>query len=167
MWNTQPESPPPSCFGTAAWSPSAVECTGGPDPNYTNPRTGSHIRGRCSFYSNCGAKVQATKLIPPAQLIHHPTFSTVPRFSPQPQQPIAIAPVTHPQPAQTAPYGYQPMIPMYSPMPSYLTVPESRDTNESIWIILLKELLRAGLKSLGHALAHFFDTTPFKKRPPE
>jgi hypothetical protein len=45
----------------------------------------------------------------------------------------------------------------------YLSVPESRDDNESPWAVLGRELLRSALKAGGHTLAHFMDNEPLKR----
>lgn len=172
----------PSCFAKM-WSASDAECAGGLDVNYTNPKTGSRIRDRCNFFESCGAKSQAA-LLPARQLIRPYTpptafdiLSSSDRLAkqidpPRPQpQPIVPAPVTHPVPprqetmAYGMPVGYAAMVPMPSQMPGYLSVPEYHDPRESIWSTLSRELLRGALKSIGHSLAHFIDTTPLRKPP--
>lgn len=47
-------------------------------------------------------------------------------------------------------------------MPPFLSQPEIRHPGESIWALLLREVLRAMGKSLGHAVSHFFDSRPLK-----
>lgn len=180
-------SQPPPCFGLQ-WSPTDAECSGGLDPQYTHPRTGSHVRERCMYYSTCGSKTQATKLLPPAQLMRpQPQFGPMgfPPPSPSQQlqisqaasdfmrrygqaQPMIPAPVMQPQQgfvpqSYGMPVPYQSMVPMSSQMPAYLSVLEPRTEDASLWSILSREMTRSLLKSLGHTIAHFFDTTPFRR----
>lgn len=81
----------PSCYGTQ-WSATAVECTGGPDPAYTHPQTGAHVRERCGFYQMCGAATSSARLQynqPQPALV--PTAALT-RPLPQPPAPVQVLP---------------------------------------------------------------------------
>lgn len=45
-------------------------------------------------------------------------------------------------------------------MPGYLSVPETRQEGEKWYHPLGRELLRGGLKALGHTIAGFADANP-------
>jgi hypothetical protein len=51
-------------------------------------------------------------------------------------------------------------------MPGYLTAPEQRAPGESVWSVVLREVLRAIFKSVGHTIAHHFDANTLKGPPP-
>jgi hypothetical protein len=74
-----------------------------------------------------------------------------PQYAQQPQMYVG-APVN---PATTWQLNYT--------MPSYLSTPEIRHPGESIWAVLLREVLRAMGKALGHSVSHFFDARVFKE----
>lgn len=71
----------------------------------------------------------------------------------QPQQQVHFAPGTV-HPAQTWQLNYT--------SPPFLSTPETLQPGESIWKLLLREVLRAMGKGAGHAIAHFFDTRALK-----
>lgn len=50
-------------------------------------------------------------------------------------------------------------------MPGYLTTPEIRQPGESMWSVLFREIARSVLKSMGHSVAHFFDSRPMGPTP--
>lgn len=88
----------PVCYGVVddpakgrdGWNPNHVECTGGLDPTFRDPETGSHVRKRCDFFQSCGALAQARRQeaarpIDPKTLIR----TTTPSFTPSMQQPVA------------------------------------------------------------------------------
>jgi hypothetical protein len=72
----------PSCFGKL-WNPNETECNGGPDPKYNHPKNGSHIRERCDFFNECGARVQSEQLISPQQMIRPPVITPPPAATPR------------------------------------------------------------------------------------
>lgn len=55
------------------------------------------------------------------------------------------------------------MMPVNYMMPAYLTMPEPVHPDEGIGGPLVRTLFRSVGKSLGHSLAHFFDSTIFKR----
>jgi hypothetical protein len=71
--------------------------------------------------------------------------------------PPSAQPYAHPAPQQAAAWVLN-----YA-MPSYLSTPETQHPGETIWSVLLRELIRALFKAGGHTLAHFFDVRPLKK----
>jgi len=83
-------SSPPVCFGQR-WEAHHPECAGGLDPAYSHPRTKSHKRDKCQWYSSCASRTASanlgTKLISPQQLVRHqqPQHSQMPPM-PQPFQ---------------------------------------------------------------------------------
>lgn len=159
---------PPDCFGQL-WDPNDPECKGGPDIRYTNKNTGSHIRDRCIFYQSCGAKVQAASaaraaqqakaIVPMSQQVS--AAATRQQTAPlsiqvqpgQQQVPLAIQGPWYPAPTYQLSYG----------IPAYLSTPEPKAPGESVWAVLIRELLRGVLKASGHTVSHFFDTTPFRQ----
>lgn len=187
-------NPPPECFGSHWWDPKSAECIGGPDPAYSNPKTGSHVRERCTFFSACGAKVQASRA--GAQLQQQPTQQpgVTPLSSyhfPAVQRPSVsagaartqVAPMSQPMFSGGQPYQQQqvpqqmmmqqpqhwhpaPTYQFQHGLPNYLSVPEPRMHGETIWQVLLRELVRGAIKAFGHTLAYFIDTTPMRKQPP-
>lgn len=58
------------------------------------------------------------------------------------------------------PYGYQQMVPVNYQMPQYLSVPEVRYEGQGFVGLMGRVALRSVMKSLGHSMAHLFDTTP-------
>ena len=166
-------TPTPDCFGQL-WEARAPECAGGVDLMYTNKQTGSHVRERCRFFDACGAKVQATKkaamqaTIPQSWTFPKPQTSAeasraqVPQMSQQmvPQQHQQQMPVMHGTwyPAPTYQFNHG--------IPNYLSMPEPRAPGESVWFSLMREILRGLIKSFGHTVAYFVDTTPVKRLPP-
>src|ERR1700735_2038731 len=72
----------PACFGKD-WDSAAPECAGGPDPSFTHPKTGLHMREQCNFYSSCGVRVGASRVIPADRLVRQPLITP----PPQPQAP--------------------------------------------------------------------------------
>lgn len=178
----------PRCFGTK-WDDKSPECTGGLDPTFTDPDTGSHIRERCSFFNPCGARVQAAKmqqLIPVSQVVRPPQtqqppappagmmqsqFDKIQQLTSQVQQLQQVVQQQNAQmarqgtasafihPMQAAVHPIQ-MLPVEYKMPGYLTVPEPRGKNSTVWAMLGRSVARSALKSVGHTLAAFWDTTP-------
>src|ERR1022692_3510384 len=65
---TVPDSEKPTCIGKL-WDPNTSECSGGRDPSYVHPKNGSHVREKCDFFNECGARVQAHQYIPTQNLI--------------------------------------------------------------------------------------------------
>lgn len=166
---------PPDCFGQL-WDPNDPECKGGPDIRFTDKKTGSHVRERCIFYQSCGAKVQAQNAAKAAQQARAivPVSQVSASMSRQQTAPMSIQIQPGQQQAQQgAPFIQGPWYPaptyqLSYGIPAYLTMPEPRAPGESVWSVLLRELLRGVLKSSGHTMSHFFDTTPFRQpRGPE
>lgn len=87
----------PSCFGKS-WDPNHVECKGGLDPAYSNPRTGTKVRDECSWFNSCRQQVQGRPL-PSPQLL--PSTSLL-RPSAAPQRPMT-PPYSPPRPTYAAP----------------------------------------------------------------
>lgn len=89
----------PSCFGKS-WDPNAVECKGGLDPAYSNPRTGTKLRDACSWFQQCRQQVSAPQLLPSSSLMSRPAIAP-PRLPPTgytpyvPPKPTYAAPPTH------------------------------------------------------------------------
>lgn len=75
-------------------------------------------------------------------------------------KPIHLPPAQVPQAYGQIPVGYQQMMPVNYQMPGYLSVPEVRQPEQSFWSFLSKTVLRSMGKSLGHSIAHLFDTVP-------
>lgn len=162
----------PACFGEL-WDQTAAECTGGYDPAFV-ATNGSKVRPRCDFFDTCRIRVNLKKaneqqraLIAPTSLIRPrapaPVMPYAHRFQQQPpaqqmvpqqyaQQPYPY-PVVVTQPVQMMPTNYG--------MPAYLTTPEERQPDESIWGPLGREVFRSMGKAFGHSLARFFDVTAF------
>jgi len=181
---------PPNCYGEH-WSPNAVECRGGLDPNYTN-KVGTHRREQCSWYrpcsaKSCAAKAQNKNIVPPQRLVTSPTPTTSTALAagqqrvraPQPlssvKQPQAIQPQAHMPQYMAHPYvahqGPQQVPVQYqapgAQMPAYLSVPEPYDPAVPWWKRLIHELTRSAAKSVGHTGASFFDhMTVTKPAPP-
>jgi hypothetical protein len=175
---------PPVCFGSHLWDKNSPECAGGPDANYVNPDNQKNVRYACNFFHSCGTRAAMRGLVPPSQLVRPglvtpapapspPTFPTAPASGfaefikrvedgrqavlgrppgPQPTQPYA-QPATHPAASWVLNYA----------MPSYLSTPEVQHPGESIWQVLLRELIRSLFKAGGHAVAHFFDARTLKR----
>ena len=174
--------PPPDCFGKH-WDARAPECSGGVDLMFTNKATGSHVRERCRFFDSCGAKVQATRMAA-QQAIQSYNFPA-PAQSPQ-IQPVVSAAASRAQiPQMSQQMGPQAVQQQGQPMmlvqgqwhpaptyqfnhgiPHYLTTPEPRRGGESIWVVLFRELLRGIIKSAGHTVSYFVDTTPLRQQLP-
>jgi hypothetical protein len=51
-------------------------------------------------------------------------------------------------------------------IPGYLSVPEPRLPGESVWAVLLREILRGIIKSAGHSVSYFVDQHSLKNLPP-
>jgi len=180
----------PVCYGEK-WEATAPECAGGPDATYTHPKDGTHVREMCDFFHSCGAKVQAGRLgaqiIPAAQLTSR-TIQPIPLPAAPPAQPpsfreymaqqqsvqprVAPMPQSHylqvqPTPAPQHPsMGYPaPMYQLQYLVPGYLSVPEARRPGQSVWAMLGREVIRALGKAVGHTIANFFDTHPFRLPP--
>jgi hypothetical protein len=180
----------PTCFGDSC-DPNEAACAGGPDPKFVHPKNGSHVRPPCDFFQMCGTytrakKVASQQVIPPQSLIR-PTAPMVPVGPPAPpestfrayiQQQMAQRPVPIAYPPVPAPYPQAPIIPVPQQyqypapayqlqymVPGYITVPEQRMEGESYGGLLMRELLRGGLKAMGHTLANFFDMNPFRLPP--
>jgi hypothetical protein len=167
--------PTPDCFGHL-WDAKAPECAGGVDLMYTNKQSGSHIRERCRFFDSCGSKVQATraaamKATVPSQswTFPRPQSSAEASRAQVPQMSQPMAPQQQQPQQQMVPHGLWYPAPTYQfnhGIPNYLTTPEPRAPGESIWMSLVRELLRGVIKSFGHTVAYFVDTTPVKRLPP-
>lgn len=91
-----------------------------------------------------------------------PTVPSMPYYGMKPTSSVQ-------QPAVPAPpaYGYQQMMPVNYQMPGYLTVPEQRYEGQSFWSFLGRTVLRSLGKSMGHSIAHLFDTVPLAPPPRE
>lgn len=174
----------PKCFGKS-WSANAVLCKGGLDPNYTNPRDGTHRRDQCIWYQQCAARTCATNLNsnptvePPRHLMRPPAQLPMMRPIPQqmPQQMVQQPPVHH-LPVQQAHPGFPPgshyyntqhhsPVPYPAPgaqMPSYLSIPEPIDEAVHWGVRLVHEIFRSMMKSTGHTTAAFFDHTTISRR---
>lgn len=172
---------PPICFGKE-WEAAAPECNGGPDPKWTNPKTGSHVREKCQYFYECGARKGASPaketIIPAAQLIR-PIPLPAPVAPPRPEVDLkeflqrqqqlksladlqalsaqrSYAPQAPQQPAFVQ-HGQAPSpVNPYSVAP-YLTTPEQRAPDGTVWGVLARETVRSMGKSVGHTIAHFFD----------
>lgn len=175
----------PSCFGKH-WDAKVVMCTGGLDPTFRDPMTGSHVRERCMHFSSCGAKVQATKiqsLIPANQLVRPTTVqpvAAVPQAAnlqiqqlmqqnaqlqallQQQQTNSRFTPTSFVSQAMANLPASQ-LMPVNYQMPGYLTVPEPR--GESLLHTFGRSLVRSLLKSAGHTFAAFWDDTPIGRPP--
>ena len=92
----------------------------------------------------------AQQVRPPVQQPQVPVYPQQ-QYQQQYQQPYATGPV---QPSTAWHLNYQ--------MPGYLSEPEVRHPGESLWAVLLREVLRAMGKALGHSVSHFFDSRSFK-----
>ncbi len=180
------QDPPPDCFARF-WDPKSPECAGGADPLFTHPRTGTHVRERCHFFQACGAKLHASQAaqqvqqrVVPLSSYSFPAVvqatkpmvsggasrSQVPPMS-QPMGPQAMQPQQVMQPMMT--HGQWHPAPTYQfhhGIPNYLSMPEPHLMGESIWRVLLRELVRGVIKSFGHTLSYFVDTVPIRKQPP-
>jgi len=67
---------------------------------------------------------------------------------------------------QQVPYGYQQMMPVNYQMPAYLSTPEPQ--TDGYWQMFGRTIFRSMGKSLGHSVAHLFDTIPFNLgKPPK
>lgn len=87
-----------------------------------------------------------------------------------PQQ--MMKPAQHPQqmmmmPAPQMAYGYQQMMPVNYQMPGYLTVPEHREPGGSFFGFAMRTIFRSMGKSVGHSVAHLFDSNPLGPYPPQ
>lgn len=80
--------------------------------------------------------------------------ATVPQTVPQPQAPAQYMPGATVHAASTWQLNYT--------SPPFLSVPETPQPGESIWRLLMREVLRAMGKGAGHAIASFFDSRPLK-----
>jgi hypothetical protein len=171
----------PQCFGSHLWDKNAPECAGGPDAGYVNPDNQKNWRYRCNFFEACGARSAISgRLIPPQQLVRPAVAPSPPTFTHAPSPPLSgfaefikrvddsraagrpIAPPTAQAYAQPAPQQATSWVLNYG-MPSYLSTPEAQHPGESIWSVLLREVIRALFKAGGHTIAHFFDTRPLRK----
>lgn len=187
---TTKRNEPPTCFGKD-WDRNAPECAGGPDVSFIpssgekyagQDLHGTNVRLQCDWFQSCGSRCAAGKnahgtLVPAQQLLRSP-----PPPVPQPTS----APMTYGQwlarqntkPAPTA-VPAQPQAPqvlanaavqpatmwqLNYAMPSYLSTPEIRHPGESIWSVLLREVLRAIGKAVGHSVSHFFDARVLKEK---
>lgn len=162
----------PECFGSQLHDPRQPECAGGVDLMYTNKFTGSHVRERCRFFDACGAKVQATRAaaIQAMSPQYRPVVSAAASRAQVPQMSQQMAPPTQQQqqmqPVVQGQWYPAPTYQFNHGIPNYLTMPEPRASGESIWVALFRELLRGVIKSFGHTVAYFVDTTPMKRLPP-
>lgn len=182
----------PDCYGSL-WSPIEKECTGGPDPAYTHPGTGTHVRERCKFFQQCSSATSAnrTQVVPASQLtqhLHPVQIQSRPGFLPPPTpRPMTVSFPQQPPPHPAAYNQYQHPMTLTQPwlaqqgaqqvpapyqahgaqMPSYLAVPEPAESAH--WFVrLMREVFRSAAKSAGHTTASFFDHTPMvNHRGPE
>lgn len=176
------------CFGY--WASTAKECSGGLDPAYKDPITGSHERGQCKYYAACAQATNMAKMESSAQV--QPLPKPAPQYPITQQFPYAVQrpQQQYPQPQyfqqqqyfqpqqfstpQFAPPWIAQQGPQIVPMPyaqpggqipSYLSVPEPVNPNEHWFGRLLREIVRAIFKSSGHTTANFFDHNPFRPYP--
>jgi hypothetical protein len=183
---TKPTTPP--CFGTSAWDRNAPECAGGPDASYVNSE-GKNVRSPCDFFQSCGNRaVLGGRTIPPSQLVRPPVVTpppAPPTFPTQTHAPPATSPsfsefIRRVDAERQAKIGQNPMgQPAAQPyahpathqaaswvlnyaMPAYLSTPEVQHPGETVWQVLLREVIRSLFKAGGHAIAHFFDARPLK-----
>lgn len=148
----QTEEHPP-CYGKEFDGKEAA-CVGGYDPTYQDDS--SHRRPVCDYMQTCRIRTQAAKqaeTIVPITNLTRPTIAspTVPAY-------YRPTPPTQPSHRPSAPVGW-----MGSEIPQYLTVREVHDSG-SIMKRLGWEMIRSIGKSLGHTIAHFFDTEAFGGR---
>jgi hypothetical protein len=85
--------------------------------------------------------------------------------------PVPSYPYPYPYPTQQPPVGhaYQYPAPTYQlqyMVPAYLSIPEQRLIGESVWGHLAREGVRSIFKALGHTIANYFDTHPFRIHQP-
>lgn len=182
----------PKCFGLE-WDPREPECAGGPDPNFSDAH-GGHVREQCQVFSRCGARTQQMKnasgnLIPPQNLVRPPIVTPPPQITRpfgdlsrpssewvererlramaavRPAQPVPTGiPYVNTTPHYQAHYPAQRFELNYT-MPGYLTVPEERGEGEGLIAVLLREVIRAIFKAIGHTVAHSFDMRPMTHGP--
>lgn len=179
----------PECFGLH-WDPNAAECRGGVDHNFTNKTTGSHVRDKCFYFQSCGAKVQTERSAQQAAqaqthsqaMVRPSAFQQMVSAAAARQQQVApmsqqmqqvqVSPQMqqmHPQMAmqqQQGPWYPAPTYQLSYGIPQYLSVPEHRMPGETVWGVLLREVLRGVFKSMGHTASSFFDRTSFRQAPP-
>lgn len=194
----------PACFGRVddpvkqeeGWNPQVSACAGGPDPAYTNEKTGSHVRDRCMFFQQCGAVANAKKfegmrqtLISPTSLVKQPPVVgqtiQVQQAAPnklaeslQQQQAIQQQQQYNAMMAQMQQMqrmGIQPqqmMVPGYQQMmPVNYQMPGYLTSPEVIepggfWKAVARTVFRSVGKSVGHSVAHMFDSVPFSALKP-
>lgn len=171
---------PPECFGSHLWDPRATDCSGGADITFTHPTTGSHVKPKCDFFQACGAKVQALRssaqrAMVPASFPQPPTYRPVASGAIARVQTPPMSQQMQVQPQQQMMMGPMQMQGPYYPattyqfnhgIPGYLSVPEPRMPGESVWSVLLREILRGLIKSAGHTVSYFVDQTPLRNPPP-
>lgn len=170
---------PPQCFGKSHNATDKL-CVGGVDHTFTNSK-GEHVRPACAFQASCSIRTVATKhnnMVPSSSLVRPPLLQT-PATAPYPTQSPAQPPIqqTRPWQPQSHPsaywsnqsnhwsqnHGHQNMMPLYSPVPQYLSVREPM--NEGRMKRLFVEVGRSIGKSLGHTIANFFDMESFTDDP--
>ncbi len=181
---------PPHCFGSSLWDPKAKECAGGMDPAFTDEagthvRRPCMFFDACGTKLQASRMEPARALLDSKSLVRRtdgiPTLgpakeqsqtaafverfahslaqSAIPTYMQQSnQKTIHLPPQQVPQ--YQPPVGYQAMMPVNYQMPGYLTVPEVRHSDESFWQLLGRTILRSMGKSIGHSIAHLFDTVP-------
>ena len=161
----------PKCFGDPKlFDRAAPECVGGHDPSHYNQNPSSQhfqsqVRDACDWVNQCSTRVQA-QLIPAASLVRPQApaspWSTkftppaqVPQSQPwKPQSPQFVPPHQQAQQFMSTTYG----------IPQYLSVREPQ-TSGGFGARLARESVRSILKSVGHTIAHFFDTEIFGGPP--
>ena len=181
----------PPCFGKS-WNGGDVVCKGGLDPTYTNPRSKTHKRDQCVFFTQCAHQTNFNRMrghIPVEALTRNkqpvaPRSQTV-----QPAQPttqtVQQNQQVHPGYYQQPTWNNQQMVPPYiasygpqmvpmpyqqpgAQMPGYLTVPEPIDSRVPLWIRFLLNIGRAAVKAIFHTGAHMADhETIIKYQPPK
>lgn len=175
----------PACAGgpDTSFVPQAGERYDGKDER------GVNVRRQCDWYQSCGARFAARKnaqgqLVPPHQLIRPPAEPAPSPAAPRTfgqwlqqvnNQVVARPPAQQVQvPTQQQQQVHVPVMPnaqvhaapywqLNYTMPAYLSTPEIRHPGESMWAVLLREILRGMAKALGHSVAHFFDSRPMKE----
>jgi hypothetical protein len=153
----------PRCFGTE-FDLEDKQCTGGHDPEYTDPETGKHEHEKCDLFDGCkaemmcgahGAQVKQrleTELKAAKaelkQIKETACGTTTTKASTSTMQ-RRDTQITH---GSGMPVDYR--------IPQYLSKLEPQRHNRK-WTCLGAESARSAGKAIGHTLAHFFDTVSF------
>ena len=110
--------------------------------DYIRQQQAQHVEQQRLAGMTGARPVVAPAVVPQAQQI-----------TPQMQQHLLQQAHLH-YPATTYGLNYQ--------MPSYLSTPEVHEPGESVWSVLMREVVRSMFKALGHAVSHFFDARTLK-----